>query len=133
MVKKQMASTTQTNVETVQQVYESYNEGDIESVLALMADDVEWTEPEGSVFGGTYHRPTAVLENVFEPSMNEFEAFSVTSDEFIDAGETVVVRGTFHATTKSGQHIESPFAHVVSLQDGHITKFENYTDTALWQ
>ena len=44
---------TASNVETVETVYESFNEGDLESALATMADDVEWTEPEGSFFGGT--------------------------------------------------------------------------------
>ncbi len=127
-----MASARQSNVETVETVYESFNAGDIESALATMADDIEWTEPEGSFFGGTYHGPDAVRENVFEGAMEEFETFQVEPERFVDSGDTVVVEGTFHCTTQAGERIESPFAHVTELHDGHITEFVNYTDTALW-
>jgi ketosteroid isomerase-like protein len=128
-----MASTQRSNVETVQTVYEGFNAGDLESVLATMADDIEWVEPLGFVFGGTYHGPNAVRENVFVPAMEEFETFRVEPDRFIDGGDTVVALGTFYATTESGEEVESPFAHVNELHDGHITRFVNYTDTALWR
>ncbi|WP_435349003.1 nuclear transport factor 2 family protein [Haloarchaeobius sp. HRN-SO-5] len=128
-----MATETQNTVEIVERMYEGYNKGDIDSVLALMADDVEWTEPEGFVFGGTYHSPKSVLQDVFEPSMEEFETFTVEPERYIDGGDTVVALGTFHATTKAKEQIESPFVHIVEIHDGHITKFENHTDTALWQ
>jgi len=128
-----MAATTQSNVETVEKVYRGYNEGDIDSVLALMTDDVEWVEPEGFVFGGTHHGPEAVLEHVFEPSMAKYESFSVEPERYVDCGDTVVALGTFHATTEAGESIESPFAHLNEVHDGHVTRFVNYTDTALWQ
>ncbi|WP_435151476.1 nuclear transport factor 2 family protein [Haladaptatus sp. DFWS20] len=128
-----MATTRQSNVEIVQTIYESFNEGDIESALATMADDVEWIEPEGFVFGGTYHSPDEVLENVFMPAKEEFETFRVEPDRFIDGGDTVVTVGTFHATNEAGDTMESPFAHVNDLRDGRVIRFENYTDTALWQ
>ncbi|MCO8244161.1 MULTISPECIES: nuclear transport factor 2 family protein [unclassified Haladaptatus] len=128
-----MTSTRQSNVETVQQVYDGFNEGDLDSVLATMADDIEWVEPEGSHFSGVYHGPDTIRTNVFEPARDDFEAFDVEPDRFVDAGDTVVALGAFHATTNAGERFESPFAHVHELQDGNITRFENYTDTALWQ
>ncbi|WP_306058946.1 nuclear transport factor 2 family protein [Natronococcus wangiae] len=128
-----MASATQTNIETVQRVYDEFNEGNIDSVLATMADDIEWSEPEGFVFGGTYRSPAAVLENVFEPARGEFKAFKVEPDRFVDGGDTVVALGTFRATTEAGEQIESPFAHVFDLSDGRIARFANHTDTALWR
>lgn len=128
-----MTAEQQSNVEIAQTVYESFNEGDIDTILVLMADDIEWIEPEGFVFGGTYHSPDAVVENVFEPAMEEFETFSVEPDRFIDGGELIVTLGTFRTTTEAGKQIESPFAHVYEMHDGRITRFVNYTDTALWQ
>lgn len=129
-----MSSTQrQTNVEIVQSPYEAFNEQDIETALAPMADDIEWTEPKGAFFGGTYHSPEAVLENVFEPCMQEFDPFTVEPDRFIDGGNTVVVLGVFRATTQDGERIESPFAHIWELADSEVIRFTNYTDTALWQ
>ncbi|MFC4437856.1 MULTISPECIES: nuclear transport factor 2 family protein [Natrialbaceae] len=128
-----MAVTPQSNVEIVRGVYDGFNEGDIDSVLARMADDIEWTEPDGIMFAGTYRTPTAVLENVFQPAMREFKTFRVEPDQFIDGGDTVVALGMFRATTEADEQIESPFAHVYEHHDGRITRFVNYTDTALWQ
>ncbi len=128
-----MTSTRQSNVEIVQRVYEGFNESDLESVLATMADDIEWVEPDGFHFSGVHHGPDEVRTNVFEPAKGEFETFRVEPDRFVDGGDTVVALGAFRATTNAGEKIESPFAHVCDLLDGHITRFENYTDTALWE
>ncbi|WP_435362140.1 nuclear transport factor 2 family protein [Haloarchaeobius sp. DFWS5] len=128
-----MAATQRpTNVEIVRGLYDPFNEGDLETVLAAMADDIEWTEPAGCTSGGTYVGPDEIREKVFEVSMREFDPFVVEPERFIDGGDTVVVLGVFHATTQ-GTEIESPFAHVLELKDGKVTRFENYTDTALWQ
>ncbi len=127
-----MVAVQKNNMEVAQSVYESFNEGDLESALATMADDVEWREPDGIQFGGTHRGPAEVRENVFEPCMVEFDTFRVVPDRFVDGGDTVVVLGMFHATTESGERVDSPFAHVYELQDGRITRFANYTDTALW-
>lgn len=123
----------QTNVEIVRGLYAAYNDQDLETAMAAMADDIEWIEPEGFVFSGTQHGTTAVLKNVFEPSMQAFDSFVVEPERFIDGGDTVVALGMFRATTHEGELIESPFAHVNELNNGEIVRFTNYTDTALWQ
>lgn len=130
---KNMASTQHPNVALVQSVYDAFRDQDIDAALAPMADDIEWTEPAGSVFGGTYHSPATVREHIFEPCLQEFEAFTVEPDRFIDAEDTVVALGAFGATTPEGERIDSPFAHVWELADGEVVRFTNYTDTALWQ
>lgn len=123
----------QTNVEILKSGYEDFEKGDVEAVLARMADDIEWIEPEGMPFRGTYRSPAAVRENVFEPALEGFETFAVEPDRFVDGGSTVVALGAFRATTEDGERIDSPFAHVWELEDGRIVRFQNYTDTALWQ
>ncbi len=114
-------------------MYDDFNEGEIDEVLAIMAEDIEWTEPEGSTYGGTYESPEAVLENVFEAVLDDYEEFHVECERVIDGDEMVVALGTFYATPEMGERIESPFAHVCELEDGRITRFADYTDTALWQ
>lgn len=128
MAVKQQSS----NVELVEKLYEAFNAQNTQGVLRRMADDVEWTEPEGSPFAGTYHGPDAVLVNVFRPVRKAYDPFVVEAERFVDAGDTVVCTGTFHATTKDGRKIESPFAHIWEVADGEITEMRNYTDTALW-
>ncbi|WP_207587186.1 nuclear transport factor 2 family protein [Halomontanus rarus] len=129
-----MAATAQSNVEIVEQLYEAFNRGDIETCLAGFAEDITWTEPEGSPqASGTYHSPDAVLKNVFEPAFERFESFEVAADRFIDGGDTVVVEGVFRSTLPGGNTMEVPYAHVIDLEDGKVQRFTNYEDTALDQ
>ncbi|WP_306055048.1 nuclear transport factor 2 family protein [Natronococcus wangiae] len=123
----------QTEIEVVQNWYETVGEQDVEAALSLLAADVEWNEPDGFFVSGVYHSPDAVLENVLEPSAQEFETFAVQPDRFLNDGSTVVALGSFRATTHQGEQIESPFAHVWEVDDGQIVRLTNYTDTALWQ
>lgn len=51
----------------IRESYESFAEGDIEAVVATFADDITWIEAEGGPYGGTYHGPAAVVDNVFRP------------------------------------------------------------------
>ncbi|WP_266081974.1 nuclear transport factor 2 family protein [Haladaptatus caseinilyticus] len=129
-----MAATATDNVELVRGIYESFNQGDLDDVLARMADDVTWIEPEGDpLFGGTYRTPDDVRTHVFIPAVEEYDDFTVTPERFIDGGDTVVVEGIFTGTSKAGTPFELPFAHVCDVRDGKITRFANYEDTALSQ
>ncbi|MDX1745297.1 MAG: nuclear transport factor 2 family protein [Halobacteriales archaeon] len=130
-----MAATThRSSAEIVRNAYEAFAEGDMEACAALMAPEVEWFEPEGSRYAGTYTGFEAILEHVFEPSMEDIVGMEVHPDQFIDCGETVVVLGNFEGMgPESGDHFSIPFAHVCACEDGQITEFRNYTDTAAWR
>lgn len=121
------------NVSIVRDGYEWFNEGDIEAVLSIMDDDIEWIEPEGDRYGGTYHGPDAVMENVFAAVMEDFDELTVDAERFIDGGDTVVVMGTYRGTiTESGEALEVPFVQVCELDGGKLTRFTSCTDTLLW-
>ncbi|GAA0238889.1 nuclear transport factor 2 family protein [Haladaptatus pallidirubidus] len=129
-----MAATATDNVELVRGIYDAFNQGDLDTVLASMADDVTWVEPEGDpLFGGTYQTPDDVRTHVFIPALEEYDDFTVTPNRFIDGSDTVVVEGVFTGTSKAGTPFELPFAHVCDVQDGKLTRFTNYEDTALSQ
>lgn len=128
-----MASARSDNVATIRRAYDAFNDGDIETVVATMAEDIEWMEPEGFYAGGTYHGPDEVVENVFTPAIEQFESFRPEPERFVADGDTVVTLGRFEATTPEGERIVSPFAHVWELRDGRVRRLVNYTDTALWK
>jgi ketosteroid isomerase-like protein len=57
----------------------------------------------------------------------------VQCDQYLDAGERVVVTGRFLGRGKdTGNELNAPFAHIWTLQNGKVTRFQNYTDTANW-
>lgn len=117
----------------MESAYEAFNSGDIETVLGMMADDIEWTEPEGSPDDGTYHGPDEVVEGVFSYLTTTLDGSRATLDRYIDGGDPIVVTSEFSGTGReTGRDLTVPFAHVCEPEDGKFVRFTNYTDTALF-
>lgn len=122
----------QSNLEIVKELYQSFAEGDIEHCLALFDEDIEWVEAEGGPYGGTYHGRESVLENVIVPLGEEWEEFVIDTERFVDGGDTIVGLSTYRGTYReTGKPLEAPVAHVWDLEDGMVTRFQQYVDTVL--
>ena len=118
------------NVDGVRGVYEAFAKGDVPGVLGFLSPDIEWTEAEGFPYGGTYKGPNAVLEGVFMRLGTEWDGYSAIPDEFIDAGDIVVVLGKYSGKYKAtGKSFLADFAHVWMVREGKAVKFVQYTDT----
>lgn len=87
-----MTTTQSTNIATVQGAYGAFNSGDIPTVLAAMQPDIEWIEGAGP-YQGRYVGPQAVVDNVFARVPEDWSEFTVTPDEFLEAGDVIVVLG----------------------------------------
>ena len=121
------------NVNILRHGYEAFNRGDIDAVTSIMDPNIEWQEPdvEGMPGRGTHHGPEAVVNNVFGPAVESLDDFQAVAEEFLDAGERVIVLGRFQGRGKeSGRTLDAPFAHVWTLRDGKIVHYRNYPDTA---
>ena len=121
------------NVNTMRRGYEAFNRGDIDAVMGLMDPEIEWQEPdvEGSPVRGTHHGPEAVANNVFGSVPEHWDEFQAVAEEFLDAGDRVVVLGHFRVRGKAtGKTVDAPFAHVWTLRDGKVVHHRNYVDTA---
>jgi ketosteroid isomerase-like protein len=96
---------------------------------------VEWTEPEGGVYPGTFRGPDAVLQNLFMRLGPDWDDFTVTPHQFVGSEDTVVALGEYGGTHKlTGKSVQGiPFAHAVKLRDGKIIRFMGYYDTVLFQ
>src|SRR6476620_3783859 len=59
--------------------------------------------------------------------------FTAVPDEFLDAGDEVVVLGRYRGTAKqTGKQLDVPFVHVWSLRDGKAWRFRQFLDTDGW-
>jgi uncharacterized protein len=109
------------NLDSVKAVYEGFATGDIPKVLGTFSPDIAWN-----------HGPRGVLEGVFMRLGSEWEGFAAVPDEFIDAGDTVVVLGKYSGKYKtSGKSFQANFAHVWRMREGKATQFTQYVDTLL--
>ena len=97
-----------------------------------MDKGIEWNEAENFIYadGNPYVGPQAILEGVFMRLGSEWDGFSVTPEEWMDAGPRVVVLGTYAGTHRgTSKRVRAQFAHVWSLKEGRVVRFQQYTDT----
>lgn len=123
---------SQQNVDTVRGVYQAFAAGDVPAVLGAMSPDIVWTEAENFPYadGSPYCGPQAILGGVFARLGGEWDGFSSTPEEYLDAGDAVVVLGRYRGTYKgTGQKLDAQLAHVWRLADGKVVAFHQYTDT----
>jgi len=128
-----MTTTQKTAVQIVRAVYEAFGRGDIPAVLSHWHPDITWIESEGSPYAGTHTGPQAVVDGIFADLPVTWTGFTVTPDEYIDAGDTVVALGHFTgAYTATGKSFRARFAHILRVRDGLVTAFESVADTKLF-
>ncbi len=56
------------NVDIMRRGYDAFNRGDIDTVMGILDQNIEWHEPdvEGLPSRGTHHGSQQVAENVFQ-------------------------------------------------------------------
>jgi ketosteroid isomerase-like protein len=122
----------QTNVEVIRSLYDSFSRGDVSAVLGQMDQRIEWKEAENFIYAdrNPYVGPQAVLEGVFRRLAAEWDSFTATPEEWLDAGNHVVVLGTYTGRHKdTGREVRAQFAHIWALTHGRVVRFQQYTDT----
>jgi len=122
------------NLDILREGYSNFAKGDIPAVLEVFDPNIEWTEAEGFPYAGTYKGHKEISEQVFMKLGTEWDGYTVKANEFIDAGDRIVVLGKYSGTYKAtGKSFEADFAHVWTVRDGKATKFVQYADTAIVQ
>ena len=120
------------NVDLVRAIYDAFAAGDVAGVVALMSPDIVWNEAENFPYadGNPYCGPDAILAGVFARLGSEWEGFAALPEEFLDAGDTVVVLGRYRGTCKAtGLAMDAQLAHVWRVAGGKAVRFQQYTDT----
>ena len=114
---------TSQNVETAKKGYAAFAAGDLETVLSVFDDDVEWVVPGNSTVSGTY-RGKAEVTGLFA-KLSE-QSLTTTPSQFLADGDVVVV---LTQVTAGGE--SAPQADVVTFRDGKIVKAQGFGDTAM--
>lgn len=115
-------------VDIVKDAHAAFKTGDMETVLGLLDDDIEWIAPTG-----TAHGPTAVQEEIWTPFFELLEengaSFYFDPDTFVSDGDDVAVFGR-GIMSKNGETLEVPIAQHWRVNDGKVTYLHGYPDTA---
>jgi uncharacterized protein len=123
---------SQENMAVIRGMYEFFSKGDVISALGQMHQHIEWREAENFIYAdrNPYRGPQAVLEGVFMRLATEWADFKVMPEEWLDAGNHIVVLGTYSGRHKeSGKEVRAQFAHIWGVTHGRVVRFQQYTDT----
>lgn len=123
---------SQENIQIIQGMYDALGSGDIPTALGRMDQSIEWNEAENFIYAdrNPYVGPQAVLEGVLMRFGSDWEGFTITPEEWLDAGDRIVVLGTYSGTHKfTGKQVRAQFAHIWSVREGRVVRFQQYTDT----
>ncbi len=116
------------NVETARSAYEAFGRGDLAALQESFAENAVWVTSDELPLGGRTSGREQIIAN-FAQIPSYWSSFSVEPEEFIDAGDYIVVRGTQRAGNERGS-FEAPYVHVMKFQDGKLVLGEFHTDSA---
>jgi uncharacterized protein len=120
------------NKQIIQEFYEAGSTGDMNRCLALLADDIQWTNIGSTRYSGTYAGKEQLISELLGPVFGRLKAgIESTIDSIIAEGEFVVVQSRGEAETKEGQSYNNTYCHVFHLRGGKIVQVTEYFDTAL--
>ena len=120
------------NVRVIQAVYDAFLQGDVEAVLAALDDDIDWhiAGPAGIPFAGQCRGKSEVrlaLQKAFATVKNQQPRIH----DVIAQGDLVTVIGHERGQcTANDNDYETYWIHVFTVNDGKITRFREYLDTA---
>jgi len=124
------SSTVNENVATLESLYEAINRADVDAILRLQADDVEWHGPQPFPDLAGPHRGHAGVRAYAARISDAWEEFSIHAERFVELGDRVLVltkeRGRGR---RSGIEVQSqPTAHLWTLHEGIVVRFQVFWD-----
>lgn len=120
-------------VEIVKEMYASFSRGDIDAVMAHLADDVVWSAegPPDMVFTGSRKGKREILEGFFGGIAQEHAGPNLEMAEFVSEGDSVAAFGRYSVTLKkNGRRVDSPVAHLFKFRGGKVVHYTNLLNTA---
>ncbi|MBX3389511.1 MAG: nuclear transport factor 2 family protein [Phycisphaeraceae bacterium] len=120
------------NLSLVQSLYSAFASRDRERILSIFHPDIEWIQNDGFPGGGMHKGAAHVLDDVLSQFRRDWDSWRARVTEWHDAGNTVIAIGIYEGTNKAtGKQLSAAFAHIYDVKEGRITRFRQYTDTAL--
>ena len=116
------------NLEIVRRGWEAWEGGDLSGAIALLSPDmVTYVAPPIPV-AGTYRGPEGFLQLTIDWAEG-FDDLVITGEEFIEAGEQVVVRSRHKSRgAASGVPVETDVWYVFTVQAGKAARVDIFNE-----
>ena len=119
-------------INKVKATYAAFSRGDIETILASVADEVSWEyeAPPEILSAGIRHSRKEVAE-YFSALARQSVDHNLEMTEFFATDDAVAAFGRYQGTVQpSGIRVNSPLAHYFKFRDGKIIRLVQLTNTA---
>jgi ketosteroid isomerase-like protein len=119
------------DIESLRRLYDEWAEGNLLALREVADPDIEWewADEMASLFGGP--RVYCGLEEIWAATkewLTAWDRYWMTADEFIEAGDRIVVLMRLHARAHSGSELEQRVAGVWTMRDGKAIAVRYYMD-----
>lgn len=112
--------------------YEAYERGDVEAVMALFADDIQWHSPGRNPISGDYKGKDELLA-FFGKKMELSNGTFRESMEDVLANDNQAIGLVTFLAERGAMSLQMRTVHVVQIQEGKVTEFrEYYSDQHVW-
>jgi ketosteroid isomerase-like protein len=122
------------NTQIVKDAYAAFSRGDVNAILAMVDEQVEWEGVKGSE-GIAPHagirRGRVAVGDFFATVGTTLDFHVFEPREFVAEGDTVVSVGTYKATVKATRKtVAADWVMVFTIRDGKIVRFREWSDSA---
>jgi ketosteroid isomerase-like protein len=115
---------SRSNIEVVRAIYDRFRAGDGEGALSLIDPEIEVHDRPEIPDPQVYRGHEGVLDSL-RTSRLAFDELDVVPEEFVEAGERVIVVFRFEGTGReSGVPIVQRLCHAWTLRDGRAVRVE---------
>jgi ketosteroid isomerase-like protein len=122
---------SQENVDIVRRANELLARRDWHTAIDLLDPNVELHGTVGGIEEGKVLRGLSQIREAFETEDDEvWDEHRIEPQEFIDAGDRVVVLQREYQRSKGGAELVIDTATIVDLRDGRIVRLQGYMDPA---
>jgi ketosteroid isomerase-like protein len=119
------------HVDGLRRLYDEWAVGNLPALQEIADPEIEWEwAPEmASLFGGPHvYRGLDEIWTATKEWLVPWEHYWMTADEFIEAGDRVVVMMRLHARAHSGSVLEQLVAAVWTMRNGKAVAVRYYMD-----
>lgn len=112
--------------------FDAGNRGDMIRCLALLDEDVRWTNIGSTKYSGTYSGKQALIKDLLTPVFSRLKAgIRSTVESIVAENDYVVAQSRGHAETTEGRPYNNTYCHVFRISNGKIREVTEYMDTEL--
>ena len=107
-------------IEKVSQFYTALAQGDLETVGALLSDDLVWHQPGQGALSGTYNGKQKVFAHLERMAQLSNGTFAIDQVDYVTDNGNLVAAAIAFAVSANGHSIEMKGVDLFSFENGSL-------------